>query len=132
MSVIYVKNKKWDCDDEANIQNCSIDEWMAVFCPEKTCSICGEDIWERNFIWWRGVQGIAICDQCAEHTLAGLNRDLCELKGEIKRLKVGYVDSGNPLFNISYLKENIKKLQARNIELTKRILELQEILARRN
>ncbi len=129
MTVIYVINKKWDCTDEANIQNCTIDEWMAAFCPEKTCSICGEDIWERNFIWWRGVQGIVICDQCAEHTLAGLNRDFCELKGEIKRTEAG---SGNPLFNVSYLKENIKNLLMRNIELTKRVLELQDILARRS
>ena len=131
MTVIYVKNKKWDCGDEAAIQGCTNDEWMAAFCPEKTCSVCGEDIWERNFILWQGVQGIVLCDQCAEHTLAGLNRDLCELKGEIKRIKTGYVGSGNPRFNVSYLTENIEKLRLKNIEYVKQILELQDIIARR-
>lgn len=37
MTIIYVKNKKWDCGDEAAKQNCTMDEWMAAFCPIKTC-----------------------------------------------------------------------------------------------
>lgn len=47
------------------------------------------------------------------------------------RIDVGYVGHGSPFFDVSHLKANIKKLQERNIELTKGIIELQDVLARR-
>ena len=126
MSIIRVKDRKWDCLDEATAQGATIDEFMVAFCSLKFCSICGEDIWKADFIYWSGEQQIGLCKQCAEHTLAGLNRDLLELHGDatVKKLSSSCAD-------VILLRAENRRMQQLVLERLRQVITLQDLLARR-
>ena len=127
MSVIKVKDGKWDCTVEAESAGCTVEEWTGMICRVKHCSVCGEDIWKGDFIFWRDAQDIAFCRDCAEHTLNGLSRDLAELKGDKQAIhKTG--EAYSPI----RLKAEKDRLQGKILEYLQRIVELQNLLASTN
>lgn len=105
--------------------NLSRREIQDFICDKKLCDICGENLWIKKFIMWRGVQLIAICGNCAEHTIKGLSRDVYELKGHPEAKGKASHD-----YAIDFLKTEVARLQAFNMKYSSRIVELQELLAR--
>jgi len=103
-----------------------VNVWMRGILQKQICSSCGDLVFRhKNFIWWRGERDIFLCDECAEHTIGGMGRDLAELKGHTEaKGKTG------ELYNPLILKDEITRLQNLQIRNLKRIVELQNILAR--
>jgi hypothetical protein len=129
MAVMYAKNGK--CINERDIknaeeQNVSVKTWLEFICPIKKCSYCDKDIWQDNFIYWRGDIDFALCPKCAEGVITGLSRDLLELKGR-GDLKGKPSSPCNP----ASMDAEIQRLRKKCLLYIKQIVHLQEILAKK-
>ena len=112
---------------EALYEGITKQETKDFLCHKGKCDVCEEDLWQDNFIVWEEAQLIAICGNCAERVIAGLSRDIYELKGHIeaKRQK-------GERYGVIFLQREIATLQEQRSKYSRRIVELQEILSRRD
>lgn len=92
----------------------------------KVCSSCGTPVFrKKKFLWWRAYLDIFLCEDCAEGTLNGLNRDLAEMKGDQQAVgKKG--DCYSPII----LKTKNNSLCDMSLKNLRRIVELQNLLAK--
>lgn len=130
MAFIPVNNGEWECmwaGNEGECQsNCkgNLKNHKKCFAPLLSCSVCSEEF-KKGWLWWRADKDIALCAECAEHTLNGLNRDLAEMKGDKdSKRQVG------GLYNSIALKNMVGSLQKENLKLMKDKIVLQELLAK--
>lgn len=124
MAVVYKDSFIDQAEDDQ--YTCEVNAWMREILTSQVCLVCGEIVYgKRNFIWWRGDNDVILCEDCAEHTISGLSRDLVELKGD--KEAVGKTGS---FYDPVLLKGEVDRLQGKISEYLKRIVTLQSILAK--
>ena len=92
------------------------------------CNCCGDKITKEKapVIWWIGRSSIFLCSGCLEHVIEGLSRDLMEYKGDT-------IAKGKPsnIYNPVKLKQEASHLRDKLHNYSSKIIELQDILAKR-
>ena len=103
-----------------------VSEWLRESLRNAKCAVCGDLVLDRKaFLWWSADSNIILCRDCAEHTIDGLSRDLAELKGD-KEAKGKTGDRYSPIL----LKQEVSRLQGTIQKNLRRIVQLENILAR--
>jgi len=129
MSIERVKDRK--VIPQGDWLNFYTVEQYQIMVPVITCSICGEDLLDNDFVFWRGWDAMGFHTSCARHMCLGLLKDIAELTGSL-----AHDASIKGAKEAVSVKPDYEKALSEANKLishySTRIVELQEIIAKRD